>query len=78
MIIDAMDLYTGRFSDLCMVSSSSGFTRLAARILEQGITVYGFGQRKTTTAFIAACDKFVYLNALNPVPGEPENQLVTQ
>ena len=42
MIIDAMDLmYTGRFSGFCIVSSDSDFTRLAARIREQGITVYG-------------------------------------
>jgi uncharacterized LabA/DUF88 family protein len=43
MIIDAMDLlYTGRFSSFCIVSSDSDFTRLAARIREQGVTVYGF------------------------------------
>jgi uncharacterized LabA/DUF88 family protein len=59
MIIDAMDLlYTGRFSSFCIVSSDSDFTRLAARIREQGVTVYGFGERKTNSAFIAACDKF--------------------
>ncbi len=48
MIIDAMDLlYTGRFSGFCIVSSDSDFARLAARIREQGVTVYGFGERKT-------------------------------
>ena len=42
MIIDAMDLlYTGRFLGFCLVSSDSDFTRLAARIREQGIAVYG-------------------------------------
>lgn len=42
MIIDAMDLmYTGRFSSFCLGSSDSDFTRLAARIREQGIMVYG-------------------------------------
>ena len=66
MIIDAMDLlYTGRFSSFCLVSSDSDFTRLAARIREQGVTVYGFGERKTNTAFIAACDKFMYFDVLN-------------
>jgi uncharacterized LabA/DUF88 family protein len=66
MIIDAMDLmYTGRFSSFCIVSSDSDFTRLAARIREQGITVYGFGERKTNKAFIAACDKFLYFDSLN-------------
>jgi uncharacterized LabA/DUF88 family protein len=53
MIIDAMDLlYTGRFSAFCIVSSDSDFTRLAARIREQGVTVYGFGERKTHHALL--------------------------
>lgn len=73
MIIDAMDLlYTGRFSAFCLVSSDSDFTRLAARIREQGVTVYGFGERKTNHAFMAACDKFVYFDVLNMSVGEPE------
>jgi hypothetical protein len=73
MIIDAMDLlYTGRFSSFCLVSSDSDFTRLAARIREQGVTVYGFGERKTSFAFIAACDKFVYFDVLNIPADEPE------
>jgi len=72
MIIDAMDLlYTGRFSSFCIVSSDSDFTRLAARIREQGVTVYGFGERKTNGAFIAACDKFVYFDVLSmPLPAQ--------
>lgn len=74
MIIDAMDLlYTGRFSSFCIVSSDSDFTRLAARIREQGVTVYGFGERKTNTAFIAACDKFMYFDVLTV---ESEESLV--
>lgn len=66
MIIDAMDLlYTGRFSSFCLVSSDSDFTRLAARIREQGISVYGFGNRHNThRAFVAACNEFVYFDAL--------------
>jgi len=67
MIIDAMDLlYTGRFSGFCIVSSDSDFARLAARIREQGVTVYGFGERKTPRPFITACDKFVYFDVLSP------------
>ncbi|KAK5717233.1 hypothetical protein LTR15_009122 [Elasticomyces elasticus] len=66
MIIDAMDLlYTNHFSAFCIVSSDSDLTRLAARVREQGVTVYGFGERETTPAFIAACDKFVYFDVLN-------------
>lgn len=75
MIIDAMDLlYTGRFSGFCIVSSDSDFTRLAARIREQGVTVYGFGERKTNSAFIAACDKFVYFDVLNTLAYRSKNQ----
>ncbi|ANJ26689.1 NYN domain-containing protein [Agromyces aureus] len=66
LIIDAMDLlYTGRFQGFCIVSSDSDFTRLAARIREQGITVYGFGERKTPESFRNACDRFTYLEVID-------------
>ena len=65
LIIDAMDLmYTGRFDGMCLVSSDSDFTRLAQRLREEGLTVYGFGERKTPDAFVQACDKFVYTEVL--------------
>lgn len=65
MIIDAMDLlYTGRFHGFCIVSSDSDFTRLASRIREQGLIVYGFGERKTPKPFVTACDKFIYSDVL--------------
>lgn len=71
MIIDAMDLlYTGRFDGFCIVSSDSDFARLAARVREQGVTVYGFGERKTPRPFITACDKFVYFDVLNAPDGK--------
>ena len=61
MIIDAMDLlYTKRFDGFCLVSSDSDFTRLASRIREEGLTVYGFGEQKTPKAFVSACDKFIF------------------
>src|SRR5687768_12950323 len=67
LIIDAMDLmYTRRFDGFCLVSSDSDFTRLAQRLREEGLTVYGFGERKTPEAFVAACDKFVYTELLRP------------
>lgn len=70
LIIDAMDLlYTGRFSGFCIVSSDSDFTRLAARIREQGVAVYGFGERKTPLSFIKACERFVYFDVLG-APGD--------
>ncbi|MEN6611163.1 MAG: NYN domain-containing protein [Methanoregulaceae archaeon] len=65
MIIDAMDLlYTGKFDGFCIVSSDSDFTRLAARIRESGLTVYGFGEEKTPRPFVNACDKFTYTEIL--------------
>ncbi len=68
MVIDAMDLlYTGRFDGFCIVSSDSDFTRLASRIRESGLTVYGFGERKTPGPFVAACDKFIYVENLHHV-----------
>ncbi|GIF06674.1 NYN domain-containing protein [Actinoplanes siamensis] len=74
MVIDAMDLlYSGRLDGFCIVSSDSDFTRLAARIRESGLIVYGFGERKTPKPFVAACDKFIYTeNLIAPhSPAEP-------
>jgi len=65
LIIDAMDLlYTRRFDGFCLVSSDSDFTRLASRLREEGLTVYGFGERKTPAPFVSACDKFIYTEIL--------------
>ncbi|MGQ0799278.1 MAG: NYN domain-containing protein [Pseudomarimonas sp.] len=73
LIIDAMDLmYTGRFDGFCLVSSDSDFTRLAQRLREEGLTVYGFGERKTPDAFVQACDKFVYTEVLRSVAATPK------
>ena len=64
-IIDAMDLlYAGNLDGFCLVSSDSDFTRLATRMREVGKVVYGFGERKTPEPFIAACDKFIFLEVL--------------
>lgn len=65
MVIDAMDLlYSNTFDGFCIVSSDSDFTRLASRIRENGLTVYGFGQKKTPESFRKACDKFIYTENL--------------
>lgn len=67
LIIDAMDvLHSGVVDGFCLVSSDSDFTRLATRIREAGLAVYGFGERKTPAPFVAACDKFIYLEILKP------------
>ena len=74
LVIDAMDLlHTGRFDAFCLVSSDSDFTRLAARIREQGVDVYGFGERKTPESFRKACKRFIYTENLVPMvaAGEP-------
>ena len=65
MIIDAMDLlYTENFDGFCIVSSDSDFTRLASRLRESGLVVYGFGEKKTPRPFVAACDKFIFTEVL--------------
>src|SRR5210317_722414 len=65
MIIDAMDLlYTGNFNGFCIVSSDSDFTKLASRIREAGLLVYGFGEKKTPKPFVSACDKFIFTEVL--------------
>jgi uncharacterized LabA/DUF88 family protein len=65
MIIDAMDiLYTGKVDGFCLISSDSDFTRLALRLREAGMKVIGMGEKKTPAPFIAACDKFIYIEIL--------------
>ncbi len=75
MIIDAMDLlYTENLDGFCVVSSDSDFTRLAARLREDGKLVLGFGQRKTPKPFVAACDKFIYTEILRENDEEKESK----
>lgn len=69
LIIDAMDLlYEGNVEMFCIVSSDSDFTRLAVRLREAGKYVIGMGERKTPNPFIASCDKFIYLEIIEPLP----------
>lgn len=78
LIIDAMDiLYSGKVGGFCIVSSDSDFTRLATRLREAGVTVYGMGEKKTPLPFISACDKFIYIEILEaPVPEEKPTSTV--
>jgi uncharacterized LabA/DUF88 family protein len=72
LVIDAMDLlHSGRFDGFCLISSDSDFTRLAARIREQGVDVYGFGEQKTPESFRQACRRFIYTE--NLLPTAPAN-----
>ena len=69
LVIDAMDLlHSGRFDGFCLVSSDSDFTRLASRIREEGIDVFGFGEKKTPESFRQACRRFIYTENLLPQP----------
>lgn len=72
LIIDAMDiLYTGDVDGFCIISSDSDFTRLATRLREAGKKVFGMGEKKTPTPFIASCNKFIYIEILQKEIKEP-------
>jgi uncharacterized LabA/DUF88 family protein len=78
LIIDAMDiLYSEKVDGFCIVSSDSDFTRLAIRLREAGMKVYGFGEKKTPQPFITACDKFIYIEILKPEVIKP-TELTTE
>ena len=81
LIIDAMDiLYSGKVDGFCIVSSDSDFTRLATRLREAGMKVFGIGQKKTPNPFIVACDKFIYMEIIPLVQetetGETETKII--
>lgn len=74
LIIDAMDiLYSGKVDGFCIISSDSDFTRLALRLREAGMKVYGIGQKKTPNPFIVACDKFIYMEIIPVIEEETTN-----
>lgn len=74
LVIDAMDLlHSGRFDGFVLISSDSDFTRLASRIREQGLDVYGIGQQKTPEAFRKACKRFIFVENLLAEP-EPDTR----
>jgi uncharacterized LabA/DUF88 family protein len=76
MIIDAMDiLYSEKVNGFCLVSSDSDFTRLATRLREAGMQVFGIGEKKTPESFIVACDKFIYIEILKHQTEGNESEL---
>lgn len=78
LIIDAMDiLYSGRVDGFCIISSDSDFTRLATRLREAGMKVFGIGQKKTPNPFIVACDKFIYMEIIPGVEEQEPNESKT-
>lgn len=79
LVIDAMDLlHAGSLDGFCLVSSDSDFTRLAARLREDGVAVYGFGQKSTAQSFIAACSTFIYVENLEPESSQPAKKDVAE
>src|SRR6056297_281175 len=79
MIIDAMDiLYSGKVNGFCLISSDSDFTRLATRLRESGMKVIGIGEKKTPSPFIAACDRFIYIEVLEKDTGPTTSKRTTR
>jgi uncharacterized LabA/DUF88 family protein/Fe-S-cluster formation regulator IscX/YfhJ len=79
LIIDAMDiLYSGKVDGFCIVSSDSDFTRLATRLREAGMKVFGIGQKKTPNPFIVACDKFIYMEIIPVFEAEETSTVKTK
>ena len=65
LAIEAMDLlHHKHLQGICIASSDSDFTTLASRIREDGLEVFGFGEKKTTAPYVAACDRFFYCDLL--------------
>lgn len=74
MIIDAMDLlYSEKFNAFALISSDSDFTKLATRLKESHVHVYGVGERKTPIAFRNACDDFIYIDVLKTLDTDSDN-----
>ena len=79
MIIDAMDLlYSGNCDGFVLVSSDSDFTRLAVRLREAGMKVYGMGEKKTPKPFIVACDKFIYIEVIRAAARQAAEETAAQ
>jgi hypothetical protein len=71
MIITAMAvLYSEKVGGFCLVCSDSDVTRLATRLREAGMKVYGMGEKKTPNSFIVACDKFIFIEILKHITEE--------
>lgn len=77
MVVDGMDLLYARNLDaFAIVSSDADFTPLVMRLLTDGLKVYGFGEQKTPLAFVNACSKFIYLEALGNTESDPQDTVV--
>ena len=65
MTIDAMDmLHTKQIDAFAFATSDSDFTPVVMRVQQEGIKVYGFGEKKTPKAFMVACSQFIFTENL--------------
>jgi hypothetical protein len=79
MIITAMAvLYSEKVGGFCLVCSDSDVTRLATRLREAGMKVYGMGEKKTPNSFIVACDKFIFIEILKHITEESTSTASTK
>jgi len=76
MTIDAIDmLHTKRIDAFAFATSDSDFTPVVMRVQQEGIKVFGFGEKKTPKAFMAACSQFIFTEKLmNNISSELEEQ----
>ena len=69
MTIDAMDmLHTKKIDAFAFATSDSDFTPVVMRVQQEGIKVFGFGEKKTPNAFMAACSQFIFTEKLMKSP----------
>lgn len=74
MVIDALDLlYSDRPDAYGIVSSDADFTPLVMHLRAKGAAVYGFGGRKTPEPFVNACSRFLFLDELQAVAAESDD-----
>jgi len=65
MTIDAIDLlHTKDIDAFAFATSDSDFTPVVMRVQNEGIKVFGFGEKKTPKPFMAACSQFIFTEKL--------------
>jgi len=75
MTIDAIDLlHTKKIDAFAFATSDSDFTPVVMRVQQEGIKVFGFGEKKTPDAFMAACSQFIFTEKLMGIDEEAEGR----
>ncbi len=76
LVIDAMEcLYTSPCEGICIVSSDSDYTALAAKFREAGKLVYGIGSAKTPKSFRVACTQYIVLPKTPKIKPSPVSEI---